>query len=87
MTSAHSNHPVHEVVLYSSPGCHLCEQAADALRSLQRGRPFHWTEVDIHSDLELEKLYLLEIPVIEVDGVVVTQAPIEINKVRFALEA
>ena len=55
----------HQVVLYSSPGCHLCEEAATLLRDLQRSRDFAFFEVDIHSDPELERLYLIEIPVIE----------------------
>ena len=75
----------HEVVLYSSPGCHLCEEAARAIQSLRRARGFAFRQVDIHSDPDLEKRYLFEIPVIEVDGEVVTQAPVDINRVRFAL--
>ena len=80
-----ANEPAHEVVLYSAPGCHLCEQAAHALETLRRARRFALREVDIHSDPELERRYLLEIPVIEVDGAIVTSAPIDINRVRLAL--
>lgn len=75
----------HQVVLYSSPGCHLCEEASTQLRELQRSRDFAFFEVDIHSDPELERRFLLEIPVIEVDGLVVTQAPVEIDRVRQAV--
>lgn len=77
----------HRVVLYVSPGCHLCEDAADLVRALQRGRDFAFAEVDIHSDPELERRHLFEIPVIEVDGVVVTQAPVDIDRVRAAVSA
>lgn len=77
----------HEVVLYGSPGCHLCEEAADLVRGLQGARGFAFAEVDIHSDPELERRYLFEIPVIEVDGVVVTQAPVDIARVRAAVSA
>jgi hypothetical protein len=75
----------HEVVLYSTAGCHLCDEAAHALTTLRRFRRFSLREVDIHTDPELERRYLLEIPVIEVDGEVVTSAPIDINRVRLAL--
>jgi hypothetical protein len=75
----------HEVVLYGAPGCHLCEEAAHALQTLRRTRRFSFREVDIHSDPELERRYLLEIPVVEVDGTMVTSAPIDINRVRLAL--
>jgi glutaredoxin len=76
---------MHRVVLFGAPGCHLCEDAASAVRTLARARVFEFDEVDIHSDPELERRYLLEIPVIEVDGVVVTQAPIDISRVRIAV--
>jgi glutaredoxin len=75
----------HEVVLYGAAGCHLCEEAAHALETLRRSRRFRLREVDIHSDPELERRYLLEIPVIEVNGAIVTSAPVDINRVRFAL--
>jgi len=74
-----------EVVLYGAPGCHLCEEASHALQTLRRNRQFTLREVDIHSDPELERQYLLEIPVIEVNGTVVTSAPVDINRVRLAL--
>jgi len=79
------------VVLYSRPGCHLCERALVALRALREGPgappPFEVTEVNIESDPALERGFLLEIPVIEVDGTVVTTAPVEMAAVRAALAA
>ncbi len=75
----------HEVILYGVPGCHLCEEAARALHTLQRTRHFTLREIDIHTDSGLERRYLFEIPVIEVDGIEVTSAPININAVRLAL--
>jgi glutaredoxin len=76
---------MHQVVLYGAPGCHLCEDAATALGTLRRTHEFDLREVDIHSDPEVERRYLLEIPVIEVDGAVVTQAPVDIEAVARAL--
>jgi glutaredoxin len=67
----------HEVVLYGAPGCHLCEEARRALQRLAIRTPFVFREVDIHSDADLEKRWLFEIPVIEVDGRTVAQAPID----------
>ncbi len=79
------------VVLYSRPGCHLCARALVALRALRESpgaaQPFELTEVNIESDSELERRFLLEIPVIEVDGAVVTRAPVEMAAVRAALAA
>jgi hypothetical protein len=46
---------------------------------------FELTEVNIESDPEIEKKFLFEIPVIEVDGVIVTSVPVEMDAVRAAL--
>lgn len=55
------------------------------LGALRRQHDFDLVEVDIHSDPDLARRYLLEIPVIEVDGVVVTRAPIDLDAVATAL--
>jgi glutaredoxin len=73
------------VVFYSRPGCHLCEQAMETLRELRGTLSFELREVNIESDPELERRFMLEIPVIEVDGVVVTQAPVDLELVREAV--
>ena len=76
-----------EVVLYGAPGCHLCEAArAGLLRLAERGA-FTLREVDIHSDPHLERRWLFEIPVIEVNGRVVTQAPVDLDAVRRAIDS
>jgi glutaredoxin len=52
------------LVLYSRPGCHLCDDARVVLERV--GEPFD--EVDIESDDELLKRYLERIPVVVLDG-------------------
>ena len=52
------------LVMYSRPGCHLCDEARTVL--LRIGEPFD--EIDIDSDDELFKRYLERIPVIALDG-------------------
>jgi glutaredoxin len=76
---------MHEVVLYHAPGCHLCEVARASLLELQREVSFELREIDIHSDPELEKKWLYEYPVIEVNGTVVTLGQISIARVRSVL--
>lgn len=75
----------HDVVLYSRPGCHLCDDARRALETLQGELAFELREVDIESDRGLERRFMLEIPVIEVDGEVVAQAPVDFGVVRAVL--
>ncbi|MBA2295159.1 MAG: glutaredoxin family protein [Actinobacteria bacterium] len=53
------------VVVYSAPGCHLCEPALEIVRAVC-GSDF--ALVDITSDPALERRYRLRIPVVEVDG-------------------
>jgi glutaredoxin len=55
---------VSRLVLYSRPGCHLCDDARAVLQRV--GEPFD--EIDIDSDDELFKRYLERIPVVALDG-------------------
>jgi glutaredoxin len=52
------------VILYSRPGCHLCDEARAALERL--GTAFE--EVDITRDDALHARYLERIPVVARDG-------------------
>jgi glutaredoxin len=59
---------VHRVVLYSRPGCHLCDVAREVLLSTRERSPFEFEEVDIERDDALELEYGIRIPVVDVDG-------------------
>jgi glutaredoxin len=56
------------VTLYSRPGCHLCDDARDALHRVRARAPFALDEVDIEHDDALHARYLERIPVIALDG-------------------
>jgi glutaredoxin len=56
------------VTLYSRPGCHLCEEAKDAIERLQDQASFDLIEIDIETDDGLHARYLERIPVVAVDG-------------------
>ena len=56
------------VTLYGRDGCHLCDDARDALLRVAGKHPFRLVEVDIESDPELLRRYLERIPVIALDG-------------------
>jgi glutaredoxin len=58
----------HRVVLYTRPGCHLCDVARETVLSLRQRLPFSFTEIDIDGDDELELGYGIRIPVVEIDG-------------------
>ena len=57
------------VIIYSRPGCHLCDDAKAAITSAGCGDEFTLEEVNIESDEELLRKYKYDIPVIAIDGV------------------
>ena len=60
------------LVLYSRPGCHLCDEARDILNALILDtKDVEFAERDIDGDDELLRAYLERIPVIELDGIVI----------------
>lgn len=57
-----------DVIIYSKPGCCLCDQAKEQLRGLQVKHDFTLRELNILEDLEAYKSFKDEIPVIFVNG-------------------
>jgi glutaredoxin len=57
------------VTLYGKPGCHLCENAFQAIERVRAKRAFELREVDITLDPGLHREYGERIPVVAVDGV------------------
>lgn len=73
-----------DVVVYSRPGCHLCEEAIEQIVALhEEGYRFELHEVDIESHELLLRRHLERIPVVEVDGVEVSELILD----RAALKA
>jgi glutaredoxin len=57
------------VIVYSRPGCHLCDEAKAAILSAGCSDQFVLEEINIESDDELLRKYKYDIPVITIDGV------------------
>jgi glutathione S-transferase len=63
-----------EIILFGRPGCHLCDEVREEILDLrEQGYRFRLREVDIESDEELLRTHLVRIPVVEVDGEVVSE--------------
>jgi glutaredoxin len=78
---------VSDVVVYSRPGCHLCEEALTAIVALHgEGYRFALHEVDIESDELLLRRHLEKIPVVEVDGIVVSELLLDEAALRARLD-
>ncbi len=76
-----------DVVVYSRPECHLCEEAIAKLVALHReGYRFALHEIDIESDELLLRRHLEKIPVVEVDGVLASELVLDEGAVRARLD-
>ncbi len=59
---------MHDVVVYSRKGCHLCDTVKKTLMQVQDEADFQWREVDIDADPELQGKFNDEVPVVFIDG-------------------
>ncbi len=59
---------VHRVLMYSRPGCGLCDEAREVILAERERTGFEYREVDITGDDALELEYGIRIPVVLVDG-------------------
>ncbi|MGA9771949.1 MAG: glutaredoxin family protein [Blastocatellia bacterium] len=57
------------VILYTRPGCHLCEEAKAAMRASGCKDEFVLKEINIDEDPVLHDKYKYDIPVIYINGV------------------
>jgi glutaredoxin len=82
------------LTLYSKPGCHLCEQALDAINLVvgetkaqnSSDVQIEIKEVNILEDAELLERYGEEIPVLQINGETHAYWTIDKDRFRKALE-
>ena len=75
------------VTLYTRPGCHLCDEAREAiLRMRAGGADFELEEIDIETDDELHRVYLERIPVVAVDGELISELILDPGALRARLD-
>ena len=75
------------VKLYGRPDCHLCDQARAALERLRSdGLDFEFEEIDIESDQALLRRHLERIPVIELDGEVISELHLDADGLRARID-
>jgi glutaredoxin len=61
--------PERHVIIYSRPGCHLCDEAKMAIQNSGCSDRFTLEEINIESDEVLLRKYKYDIPVMMIDGV------------------
>jgi glutathione S-transferase len=75
------------VRLYARPDCHLCDEARAGLERLRaEGLDFELEEVDIDADDRLHARFLERIPVVEVDGEVISELHLDADGLRARLD-
>jgi len=78
---------VPDVVVYSRPGCHLCEEAITQIVAFhEQGYRFNLHEIDIESNDLLLRRYLERIPVVEIDGLEVSELVLDAAAVKARLD-
>jgi len=73
------------LVLYSRPGCHLCDVMLGELQPLVQEYGLKVRVVDISADPALSRRYALQIPVLVLDGEQVCQYRLDAGALRRAL--
>ena len=69
-------------MLYSRPGCHLCDDAAELLEQLAQRISITVVEVNILGDIDLYERYKHSIPVIALVGGLTLAAPIRADELE-----
>ena len=70
------------VIVYSKPGCHLCDEAKAVIQNSGCSDRFTLEEVNIESDEELLRKYKYDIPVVMIDGVECFRHRVDVQKFR-----
>jgi glutaredoxin len=70
------------VIVYSRPGCHLCDEAKLAINAAGCDDQFTLEEINIESDRELLRKYQYDIPVVTIDGDEVFRHRVDVSQFR-----
>jgi glutaredoxin len=73
------------VVVYTKPGCHLCDDACAIVGRISRQQSVGWTAIDITDDEKLMSQWAEYVPVIVVDGEVHDWFRVDEDRLRAAL--
>ncbi len=68
------------MTLYSKKECHLCEIAKEELKAIRREFEFALEEVDIEKDTLSYEKFKHHIPVVEVDGKIISSGRVNRKK-------
>jgi hypothetical protein len=75
-----------QVILYSKPGCHLCEPVEQVIRAAKATRAFEFSIRNILEDADAFARYQNDIPVVTVNGVEIARHRLSTQRLTFALD-
>lgn len=70
-----------QAIIYSRQDCHLCEKLEDELRFVYKDL-LNILMIDIDEDINLKKLYGLEIPVLMINNERITLHPVDHDQIK-----
>ena len=74
------------VTLYGRAGCHLCDEAREAILALRAEEvSLELHEVDIEADERLHAELMERVPVVEVEGSIVSELVLDVQALRSRL--
>ena len=74
------------LVLYGRPECHLCDEAREILEAvIQEAGDLELVELNIEDDDHLHRRFLERIPVIELDGHILSELVPDVRRLRSTL--
>ena len=74
------------VIVYSRPGCHLCDDAIEAIRAAKCDDAFTLEEINIESSRELLLKYQFDIPVVTINNVEAFRHRVDTKKFKTLLK-
>ena len=74
------------VIVYSRPGCHLCDEAKAVMQNAGCSDKFTLEEINIESDDELLRKYKYDIPVVMIDGVEAFRHRVNLDEFRKSIK-
>ena len=80
-------HTKAQVILYTKPGCHLCEVMRERIQAAGCEGEYTLEEVNIETDPALFARYRFEIPVLTINGVEAFKYGLEADEFKLKLRA
>jgi hypothetical protein len=76
---------MHELILYSKPGCHLCDVMKEVIEEVAKSRPLRLLVKNILDDPAIYQRYRYDIPVLLVNGREIARHRVTVEQIESAL--